>query len=1145
MQHTDFVHLHVHTEYSLLDGGIKLHDLIEKAVMYKMPALAITDHGNMFGVIEFYKGCVKKGIKPIIGCEVYVAPTSRFEKKTHGIQDASFHLILLVKDKTGYRNLMKLVSIGNIEGFYYKPRIDKEILSTYSSGLIALSSCLKGEIPHLILKGELEQAKNVALEYRDMFGEGCFYLELHNHGLDDQMVVNQELIKMSKDLSIPLVATNDVHYINKDDAQSHDVLLCIQTGKTLEDKERIRFSTDEFYFKTPNEMKELFESDEAISNTVEIAKHCNLELDVGKVFLPHYEPPKGYTLDSYLRELCYCGLKERFEDIRDEIKERVEKELHIISSMGYSGYFLIIWDLINYAKSRGISVGPGRGSAAGSLVSYALGITDIDPIKYNLFFERFLNPERVSMPDIDIDFSDDRRDEVIDYVIQKYGKDRVARLITFGSMMAKGVIRDVGRVIGLSYSEVDQIAKLIPNESNISLREAISRVSELKSLMEDKKVKFLMEISLRLEGLIRHASTHAAGIVISKDELTNFTPLYKDQKQGTISTQYAMDSIADIGLLKMDLLGLKTLTVIEDTIEMIQRTHKIKIDISNIPLNDKKTFNMLSNGEAIGLFQLESSGMRDLLRKLKPREFSDLIALLALHRPGPLNSGMVDEFIRGKLKRGDIKYPHPALEDILKETYGVIVYQEQVMQIARDLAGFTLGQADELRRAMSKKIPEKMERMREEFIKGAIAKGVKEKVSDSIYELMAKFAEYGFNKAHSTCYALISYRTAYLKAHYPTCFMAALLTSGINDIDKIRLYVQECKRMGIQVLPPDINESEADFIVTGANTIRFGLAAVKNVGLQAINSIVTARKRLGRFSSLYEFCEWVDLRLVNKRVIESLIKCGAFDSTSKKRSCLMESVDHALDVAQTVQRDRVRGQTSFFDVFEKDKGFRSVYEKEIDIPEWEEFKLLSFEKEMLGLYITDHPLAKYEHKLKGYITHTTRQLKELKDGEHVVVGGIINSIKRITTRSEKRMAFINLEDLDGTIEVVVFPGVFEKIGDILLLDKMVIIKGWVNLEEDIAKLNAEDVIPLSQAKKILGNIGHIRLNTVGLQENTLIRLHDVLTKYVGRSTIYLHVPSSKYGEVTIVPDLNVSLSQRLINEVEEVIGKDSIWFDTT
>lgn len=834
------------------------------------------------------------------------------------------------------------------------------------------------------------------------------------------------------------------------------------------------------------------------------------------------------------------------EDVGSEVKERLEKELHIISSMGYSGYFLIIWDLINYAKSRGISVGPGRGSAAGSLVSYVLGITDIDPIKYNLFFERFLNPERVSMPDNDIDFSDDRRDEVFDYVIQKYGKDRVARLITFGTMMAKGVVRDVGRVVGLTYSEVDRIAKLIPDELSSDLREAISRVSELRSLVEDEKLKLLMEISLSLEGLIRHASTHAAGVVISSRELTNFTPLYKDQKQGTISTQYAMNSIADIGLLKMDLLGLKTLTVIEDTIEMIQRIHKIKIDISNIPLNDEKTFTLLLNGETIGLFQLESSGMRDLLRRLKPRGFSDLIALLALHRPGPLNSGMVDEFIKGRLKRGNIKYPHPALEDILKETYGVIVYQEQVMQIARDLAGFTLGQADELRRAMSKKIREKMERMQEEFIKGAIKKGVKEKISVGIYELMAKFAEYGFNKAHSASYALISYRTAYLKAHYPACFMAALLTSEISDIDNISLYVQECKRMGLQILPPDINESEASFIVTGGNTIRFGLAAVKNVGLQAINSIVTARKRLGgRFSTLYEFCEWVDLKLVNKRVIESLIKCGAFDSTRKKRSCLMQGVDHALDVAQTVQRDRAKGQTSFFSVFERDERFRSVYEKEIDIPEWEEFKLLSFEKEMLGLYITGHPLAKYEHEIKRYITHTTRQLKELKDGEHVVVGGIINLIKRITTKSEKRMAFISLEDLDGRVEVIVFPGVFEKTQNSILLDKMVIIKGWVNLEENVTKLNATDVIPLSQAKKMLGNTAHIRLNPVCLQKDTLRRLHQVLTKYVGRSTIYLHLPLSKYGEVTILPDLNVTLSQKLIDEVEEITGKDTIWLDTT
>jgi len=1143
MLHANFVHLHVHSEYSLLDGAIKIHDLVQKAHEYKMSAIALTDHGNMFGAIEFYQQAYSVGVKPIIGAEIYIAPKDRKDKTPkRGLAEASYHGILLVKNETGYRNLIKLVSIGYLEGFYYKPRVDKEVLTQYHEGLIFLSGCVKGEIPILCKKQRYDEVKKKILEFQKIFGVENFYLELSDHNLEEEKQINECLIQASKELGIPVVATNDVHYLNQGDAESHDILLCIQTNKTVEDKDRLKFSSDQFYFKSPQEMAALFSYiPEAISNTIEIAKKCNLELDFGHLHLPHYDVEKGYDLEGYLRKLCYEGAQNKYKVITTQIKERLEYELNIIIQMRYTEYFLIIWDLIHYAKSKHIPVGPGRGSAAGSLVSYVLNITDIDPLKYNLLFERFLNPERVSMPDIDIDFCYERRDEIIEYVSTKYGKDHVAQIITFGTMMAKAAIRDVGRALNIPYSEVDRIAKLIPNELNITLNSVLEKVPEFKELYESNvgKTRELINTAVKLEGLIRHASTHAAGVVISREPLTNIVPLYKDPKTEGVTTQYEMNSIEAIGLLKMDFLGLRTLTLIDDVIKNIERTKNIKIKIEEIPLNDKPTYKLLSEGATIGTFQLESSGMRELTRKLKPDTFEDLIALVALYRPGPLNSGMVDEFIKNK-HSGKIRDIHPSLRSILKETYGVIVYQEQVMQIASSLGGFTLAQADELRRAMSKKIPEKMENMRKLFIDGAYKNGLSKEVANGIFELMAKFAEYGFNKSHSAAYALIAYRTAYLKAHYPIEFMAGLLTSELGDTDKISFYIAECRKMGIQVLPPDINESYSDFTVV-KDTIRFGLNGIKNVGTTAINSIINSREAKGKFTSLYDFCERVDLRLVNKRVIESLIKCGAFDSLGGKRSQLIQILDHAIEVGSAVQKEKAKGQTSLFESLE---DFKQAYQELPDIPEWPESKLLKFEKELIGIYITSHPLAKYEDEIKKYATCSIISLKEFKDKTQVTIGGLIKSVKQITTRDEKPMAFISLEDIISSVEVVVFPDVFEKVVDKLRKDTPVLVKGRVNLQDGKhPKINAEEIIELSEVQTEFSQVIHIKIDE-SIDEKTLLQLKGLLTKFRGNSNIYMHVIDN--GKETIIipsPNLRIKASPELIKRIEGILGIGKVWIE--
>ncbi len=1602
MIHSDFVHLHVHSQYSLLDGACLISNLIDLSLEYRMPALALTDHGNMFGAIEFYTQAMSKGIKPIIGCEVYVAPGSRFEKSSHGIQEASFHLILLSRDEMGYKNLLKLVSLGYLEGFYYRPRVDKELLSQHSKGLIALTSCLQGEIPYLIAKGKYEEAKEVASHYKDIFGTGNFYLELQENLIPEQDIVNKGILVLAKELDIPIVATADVHYISKRDARAHEALLCIQTQTTLDDPNHMRFQTDEFYFKSPDEMKQLFaELPQAISSTLEIAEKCNLELEFDKTHLPHYNPPAGRTRDEYLRELTEDGLKVRYRVIDETVRNRVEHELKIIKDTGFTSYFLIAWDFIHYAKSKGIPVGPGRGSAAGSVVSYALGITDLDPLKYDLIFERFLNPDRVSLPDIDIDFCYERRGEVINYVVEKYSKDNVAQVITFGTMQARAAIRDVGRVMGLSYGEVDRIAKLVPPDLNITLEEAINKEPQLRNLYKgDAKITQLIETSLALEGLTRHASTHAAGVVISDEPLTNYIPLFK-ASEDQISTGYSMSSLEKMGLLKMDFLGLRTLTVIDETTKIIKRTKGIEINIENIPMDDPKTFALLSRAESLGVFQLESTGMRELLRKLRPNKFEDIVAILALYRPGPIGSGMVDDFIKRKDGQVPIKYDHKLLEPILKETYGIIVYQEQVMRIASDLAGFTMSQADSLRRAMSKKTPEVMEQARSSFIEGATKKGIEKRTAEKVFNLIEYFAGYGFNKcvigsteiidsdtgkivtvkelfdnkniinstlscddnlkivkakikdvvyngvkavyklktalgkeivatsnhpfltfrgwknlgdlsirerialpktipinggsrlesnkiialawilsegntchtsgiyyytndksqvddfvksaeefdntaprvtkrrgrfevyvgtgkdtrfsrghvpwnkgvnkdnydgvvtlmskercglrvwieelgldykkatekfipkeifcldkellalflgrlwsgdgficsgnntipfystssqklcqqvqnlllrfgicsriakktfkykykntnrvkfgyalylygyesivnfihnicpfvlgkdkqinelmsyyrrvspnletkdtlpseikqavraekercgltwrdlerktevsmrefcgglkshkkgfrrntilklaqffesprllryvnsdivwdrvvsieyagmeqtydieiegihnfiangiivhnSHSTAYALISYRTAYLKANYPVEFITALLTSERDNIEKVAFYIEETQRMGIKVLPPDVNESFAKFTVV-SDAIRFGLSAIKNVGGGAIDSIINARNRVGKFKSLYELCEHVDLRLVNRKVLESMIKCGAMDTYGLRRAQLMAILDDCLETASVLHKERQNGQLSFFSEFGSHVKIHTRKREIPNVAEWPENQLLAYEKEMLGFYLTGHPLAKYEKLLKAYVTTTIKELSKKRADEEAVLGGIIAKVKFTTTKKNEKMAIMNLEDLSGQTEVLVFPNAYKSTEKFIRKDAIVCIKGRVNLREEKPKLVANDIIPLEELQQKYTQAIIINLTTTGIDEKSLTVLKSILESHPGKIPVYLNfkMADGKKVEVSVEEKLKVRPSDELAGEIEKLLGEGTVLF---
>ncbi len=1154
MKHSGFVHLHQHSQYSLLDGACKLSVLIRRAGELKFPAIALTDHGNMFGAIEFYEEAVKQGIKPILGIEAYIAPGSRFDKVSHGIKDASFHLTILAKNEKGYRNLMKLTTLGYLEGFYYKPRMDKEVLKQYHEGLIGLSGCLKGEIPHYVRNDQMNEAMRAIQEYQDIFGKDDFYLEIHDHGIEDQRKVREKYLQLSRDLKIPLVATNDVHYIHRSDYEAHDALLCIGTGSTLDEPNRMKYATDQFYLKSAEEMKELFKYvPEAIDNTLHIAQKCNVELEFNKTYLPKFDPPHGKTQEEYLKELCHEGLLKKMGGIPVQYQPRLDYEISVIRSMHYMSYFLIVWDFIRYAKERNIPVGPGRGSAAGSLVAFALGITDIDPIRHGLIFERFLNPERVSMPDIDIDFCYERRDEVIDYVRKKYGQENVAQIVTFGTMMAKAVVRDVGRVMGLAYQEVDRIAKLIPNELNITLDQALKSEPRLKELLEtDPRVQKLIETSRALEGLTRHASTHAAGVVISDIPLTEHTPLMKTGDQ--ITTQYSMSALEKIGLLKMDFLGLKTLTVISETCKIVKRRQGVEICIDKIAFDNPSTYELLSRGETFGVFQLESSGMRDILKKMKPRQFEDIVALLALYRPGPIGSGMVDDFIRRKHNPALIKYDHPALEPILKETYGVILYQEQVMQIASQLAGFSLAKGDSLRRAIGKKIPEVMEKEKQSFIDGAKKNTVPERIAEKIWNLIEYFAGYGFNKSHSAAYAFLSYQTAYLKADFPVEFMTALLTSEKDNTDKIVRHIEEAKRLGIEVLPPSVNESYAEFTCLAPRpgdplsrgAIRFGLSAVKNVGSTAIESIITARNHGGPFKSFYDFTERVELRVCNRKVMESLIQCGAFDCVGVYRSQLMAIIDQALDMGSKTQKDRSMGQLSFIDHLQSKTGVKPGIREIPSIPEWPENQLLAYEKELLGFYVSSHPLSRYEKVLKSYATADTSNLSDFQDQSEITIGGIVNQLKEITTKKGDKMAFLSLEDLAGSCEVVVFPDVYKASLSFLRKEATLFIKGRINQREDDPKVIATELIPLTEVQKKLTRVVSVDLRTTGLNLETLNKLKEILSAHKGDVPLYLNFkdPSGKTVEVHLDDMYRVETSEELFQKIESLLGENAIKIKT-
>lgn len=1130
--HSDYIPLHLHTEYSLLDGAIRIKELVQQAVSYRMPAVAVTDHGNLFGAVEFYRIAVKAGIRPIIGCEVYVASGNRSEKRiTSNVDETSFHLVVLARDNKGYKNLVSLVTKAYTEGFYYKPRIDMELLKQHNEGLIGLSACLKGEVPYYLQRGMTEKAREKALEYKDIFGAENFYIEIQDNGIPEQVDVNKKLIELARELSIGIVATNDCHYMKKEDAKAHDILLCIQTGTTVKEKNRLHFNSDSFYFKSPEEMKNAFKDiPEAVLNTRAIAERCNLEFKLGLNLLPVYKLENKQRPYELLEKLAFDGLLHKFgPEPKENYKERLRKELEIIQKVRYSSYFLIVWDFISHARQKGIPVGPGRGSAAGSLVSYCLSITDIDPVKYNLLFERFLNPERVSMPDIDVDFCKDRRTEIISYVTEKYGNDHVAQIITFGTMAARAAIRDVGRALDFPYAEVDKIAKLVPNTPNIKIEETLKAEPQLRALYDNNpRIKELIDVAVRLEGLSRHASTHAAGVVISPEPLTTFMPLYKNPVDGTITTQFDMNAIEKIGLLKFDFLGLKTLTVIDKALKYIKENGK-DFSLKEISFEDKKTYELLSSGHTTGIFQLESPGMRDLLVKMTPNRFEDLIAIVALYRPGPIGSGMIDDFIKRKKGLIPVKYELPQLKDILSETHGIILYQEQVMRIANTLANFTMGQADILRKAMGKKKPAEMEKLKESFIQGAKANGVSEKKATRLFDLIAFFAEYGFNKSHSAAYAHIAYQTAYLKAHYPVEFMAATLSADMDNTDKIVKSINECRDMGISILPPDINQSGQEFKVIG-NSIRFGLEAVKGVGAAAIESIIEARNEEGPFASLINFLHRVDSRKVNKKVIESLIKAGAFDSLGISRTGAIMLMEKTLNGNS---RAIALGQQSIFGSTSEDTN---ASDQELD-----EFEILKHEKEALGFYITGHPLTKYGKKLEKINAKKTSELENINDGEEVLIGGILRTIKKIQTRSKAEiMAYCTLEDAVGSIEVIVFPQLYRTSLPILQKDMLLIIKGTVDKTEKGIKIVSTEISRLDDLENKKGrveiNFKHPLSNSSGLQT-----IRSLLSDCEGEYPLYLRI-SLKEAEALISTSLKISPDHEMINKVEEIAGKGAVIF---
>lgn len=1156
MASSPFVHLHCHTQYSLLDGAIRLDDLMERAKSFGMNAVSITDHGNLFGAMDFYIKAKKAGLKPIIGCEVYVTSGSRFDKTSRKSGESFLnHLVLLVQDRTGYENLLKIVSCAYLESFYYKPRVDKELLNKYNKGIIALSACLKGEIPHLLLNDRRDEAIKQASLYSDIYDNGRFFLELQDNGIKEQVIVNERLIKLSKHTGIPLVATNDCHYLEQGDAVAHDILLCIQTGKIVTDKIRMRFSTDQLYYKSPQEMIRAFsDCPDAIKNTILIAERCNLELETDKLSFPSFTIEKGETLEGRLEKDARTGfeifMKRRGEDYFKKSKkslekyyERLEEELAIINKMGFAGYFLIVADFINWSKSNDIPVGPGRGSAAGSLVAFALGITNIDPLLYDLLFERFLNPERVSMPDIDVDFCVKGRNRVINYVSEKYGKENVAQITTFGALKARAVVRDVARAMDIPYAHADRLAKLIPEKIG-SLDEAVKINPDLKKAIDsDQGFQELFKNALRLEGLCRHASTHAAGVVIGDKKLVEYLPLYRG-KEGELVTQFNMKVVEKSGLIKFDFLGLRNLTIIDNTLKLIKKSRDIEIDINNLPLDDEPTYELLSQGNTTGVFQLESSGMKDLLIKMQPQNFEDIIALVALYRPGPLGSGMVDDFIDRKHGKKQIIYPHPLLEDILKPTYGVILYQEQVMQIAQVLAGYSLGEADLLRRAMGKKLTEAMAEQKVPFIERAGESGVDEKKAGEIFDLMAKFGEYGFNKSHSAAYALIAFQTAYLKANYPVAFMASILTSDMNNTDRVVFFISECKAMSINVLPPDINTSEKDFTVID-DVIRFGLAAVKNVGSGAIDSIIDAREKTGMFENIYNFCEHIDLRKVNRRVIESLIKCGAFDFSGHKRSGMVSVLDAAIDRAQSIQKDEADGQLSIFSIIndkQGDSAMSSPVPSMSDIDEYPEKEMLAFEKEILGFFISGHPMDEYESECRKCLCTQMSMLSEAQDKSNVHVAGLVGGIKEITTKKGDRMGFLTMEDVSGSIEVVVFSDLYHKLLSFNPYEKPILVTGRLEHGEKSSKIIGSDIFLLEDASHKLAKNICLKIDIKSQDFAKLLSLKDVLASYPGECNPLLTMEFA--GEYSVILSLGKAFyldpCQQLISDVEDILGKGNI-----
>ena len=1144
-----FAHLHVHTEYSLLDGSNKIKEYVKRVRELGMNSAAITDHGVMYGVIDFYKEATAAGINPIIGCEVYVAPGSRFDRELTGGEDRYYHLVLLAENNTGYANLMKIVSCGFTEGYYYRPRVDMEVLTQYHEGIIALSACLAGEVQRYIQKGLVDEAKKVAKKYENCFGKGNFFLELQDHGIPEQQMVNATLLNMSRELDIPLVVTNDVHYTYAEDAQPHDILLCLQTGKKLADEDRMRYEGGQYYVKSEEEMKGLFPyAWEAVENTQRIADRCHVEIEFGKYKVPHYEVPEGYDSWTYLNKLCQDGMAQRYPEDDGTLQKRLNHELEIIRNMGFVDYFLIVWDYINYCRENDIAVGPGRGSAAGSIVSYCLKITNIDPIKYNLLFERFLNPERVSMPDIDVDFCFERRQEVIDYVNHKYGSDRVVQIVTFGTLAAKGVIRDVGRVMDLPYSYVDSIAKMIPNELNITIDRALEMNPELRKMyQEDGQMQTLIDMSKRLEGLPRHTSMHAAGVVICPDAADKFVPLSRGS-DGSITTQFTMTTIEELGLLKMDFLGLRTLTVIQNAARLVERTRGIHVDIDSLPFDDPAVFSSLGSGKTDGVFQLESGGMKSFMKELKPQNFEDIIAGISLYRPGPMD--FIPQYIRGKNDAASVDYACPQLEPILAPTYGCIVYQEQVMQIVQELGGYTMGRSDLVRRAMSKKKQYVMEQERRNFIygnpdegvPGCVAKGISADVASHIYDTMMDFAKYAFNKSHAACYAVVAYQTAYLKYYYPVEFMAALMTSVIDNPHKVSEYIMTCRSMGIEILPPDINEGESGFSVSG-NQIRYALTAIKSVGRPIIEDVVNERNARGPYTNLQDFITRMSDKEINKRAVEHFIKSGAMDSLGGTRKQFMSVYIRIMDTVQHDKKNNMAGQLSLFDIVSGEQ--KEDFDIRLpDVGEYSKEMKLAFEKEVLGIYISGHPLEEYQEMWRRNITNTTADfaLDEetgktvVADGKTATVGGMVVDKKIKYTKNEKVMAFLQIEDLVGTVEVIVFPSQYERYGSQVSEDSKVFVKGRVTVEEEKdGKLICEQITPFEDIPRKLW----IKFATKEAYESHKEELDDALRFSEGKDSVIIYVENPK-SKRTLPANRNVCADEKLVEDLSRLYGADNV-----